>query len=104
MPLDYVQELMAEAAWYFIFCIFYFQLWIYTFIYLLLCHMLSYCTLLLNLCSLRMEKEQLFLGISGTLANARSWEDRAQYVLINNCDICDFEDLIRLKLLPCYIF
>ncbi|KAE8055327.1 hypothetical protein FH972_012174 [Carpinus fangiana] len=59
MYLDYIQQLMMEAA------------------------------------VLQIERETLFVDMTGVLAAAVHWEERAKDILAHEATMCDFEDVIR---------
>ncbi|KAL5552082.1 hypothetical protein UlMin_002258 [Ulmus minor] len=44
---------------------------------------------------LHIEREKLFVDLSELLATAMCWEARATYILANEADMSDFEDVIR---------
>lgn len=48
---------------------------------------------------LQIEEEKLFANISGVLAVALSWEEKAKHILSSEAQMSDFEDLIRFVLL-----
>ncbi|KAL9434409.1 hypothetical protein AB3S75_029115 [Citrus x aurantiifolia] len=44
---------------------------------------------------LQIEREKLFIDLSGVLAAAMCWEERAADILIHKAQMCEFEDIIR---------
>ncbi|KAH9719671.1 transcription factor jumonji (JmjC) domain-containing protein [Citrus sinensis] len=44
---------------------------------------------------LQIEREKLFIDLSGVLAAAMRWEERAADILIRKAQMCEFEDIIR---------
>lgn len=44
---------------------------------------------------LQIEREKLFIDLSGVLAAAMRWEERAADILIHKAQMCEFEDIIR---------
>jgi histone demethylase JARID1 len=44
---------------------------------------------------LQIEREKLFVDMTGVLAAAVHWEERAKDILAHEAPMCDFEDVIR---------
>lgn len=51
---------------------------------------------------LQIEKENIFIDISGTHAISVSWEEKAKHLLGSKADISEFEDAIRYWLIACF--
>lgn len=52
----------------------------------------SFCWFFLRL---QIEKEKLFVDLSGVIAAVRCWEERATKLLALEAQMLDFEDIIR---------
>jgi len=86
MPLDFIQELMMEAFVY----VFHALLQ-----YLDICVRFWVLILLVFPLRLQIEKEKLFVDLSGVIAAVRCWEERATKLLAQEAQMLDFEDIIR---------
>ena len=61
----------------------------------LLCIFVAVQTLIFKNFRLQIEGEQLFIDISGVLAAAMHWEERAAHIFASKAQMSDFEDAIR---------